>query len=115
MGRQRVGYSLLEMTVTLGLISVLYAAAMPLMKNPGARTEPDRFTQALTGALAQARGLAIAGGERVTICGSLDGHSCERHWPGDVELLVFTDRDDSRTVGPGDVVHLQQRLRLRLY
>jgi type IV fimbrial biogenesis protein FimT len=107
------GYSLQELMITLGLIAVLSVTTLPLLRNPSASTAPRRFTLALTQALAQARGLAIASGERITFCGSLDGYSCSRAWSGTTELLIFTDRNEDRVVDPADALHLRQRLELR--
>jgi Tfp pilus assembly protein FimT len=113
MDARRDGYSLQELLIGLGLIAVLAATTLPLLRNPGAATEADRFSLALTQTLADARGLAVASGERITFCASSDGQTCIRHWPGNVELLVFTDRDDDRVLGPGDILHLKQALRLQ--
>jgi type IV fimbrial biogenesis protein FimT len=107
------GYTLQELLISVGLISALMASTVPLLRNPGAATEADRFSLALTQALTKARTLAVASGERITFCASSDGQTCIRHWPGDVELLVFTDRNGDRARGPGDVLHLQQELRLQ--
>ena len=107
------GYSLQELLISLGLIATLAATTLPLLRNPGAATEADRFSLALGQALTDARGLAIASGERVTFCASSDGQTCIRRWPGDVELLVFTDRDKDRAPGPGDAIHLRRELKLQ--
>ena len=113
MDAQTGGHSLQELLITLGLVSILYATTIPMLRPPGAKDEAGRFTQALTRALNQARGIAVASGERVMFCGSLDGRKCSRVWPGDVELLVFTDRDNNRQLSEADTLHLQQPLRLQ--
>ena len=74
------GYTLQELLIALGLASILYAITIPVLRAPGATSEADRFTQAVTRALHQARSTAIASGERVTFCGSLDAQSCSRVW-----------------------------------
>ena len=113
MDAQWQGYSLQELLISLGLISVLTATTLPLLRNPGATTEADRFARAVTQALANARGIAVASGERITVCASQDGGTCIRRWSGDVELLVFTDRDRDRALGPADALHLRQELSLQ--
>jgi type IV fimbrial biogenesis protein FimT len=113
MDARTAGYTLQELLVSLGLIAALSAVTLPVLKDRRGTDEGYRFTLALTQALRNARALAVGSGERVTICGSLDGISCSKQWPGDVTLLAFTDRDGSYDLSNGDVLHSAQLLKLR--
>ena len=110
--RGSAGHNLPELLVTLAMVSLLLAATYPGLDAPGKRSEPRRFTLAVTQALMTARSAAIASGRRTTFCGSRDGESCDREWPAEVQLLVFEDWDGNRQVDIGDTVHLKQALAL---
>jgi type IV fimbrial biogenesis protein FimT len=113
MEARTAGYTLQELLISLGLIATLSASTLPALKDRRGIDEGRRFTLALTQALRNARALAVSSGERVTVCGSLDGVSCSPQWPGDVTLLAFTDRDGSYDLSSGDELHSSQLLKLQ--
>jgi type IV fimbrial biogenesis protein FimT len=111
-GRRR-GFSLLELLVSLSLISILSYWAVPTLKSAGRSSEASQFTQLLTRSLATARNRAVATGERVTLCASTNHRTCLKHWRGEVSILVFTDRNRNYQLDSGDTLHHAQRLMLR--
>ena len=111
-GRRR-GYSLLELMVSLSVISILSYCAAPALKIAGRSSEASQFTQLLSRSLATARQRAVATGERITLCASTDHRTCLKHWRGEVNILVFTDRNRDYQLDGGDTLHLEQRLVLR--
>jgi type IV fimbrial biogenesis protein FimT len=104
------GATLAEMLVVLGILSVLTVASFPVFDTSG--SEARQFTLVMMRSLALARRQAVGAGERVTLCGSLDGVACERDWRGRVGILVFTDRDRDRRLDAAEPLHHHQRLLL---
>ena len=111
-GRGR-GFSLLELLVSLGILSLLSYLALPALTSARWSSEASQFTQLLTRSMAIARNRAVAGGERITLCASTDHHNCLKHWRGEVSILVFTDRNRNYHLDGDDTLHLEQRLMLR--
>jgi type IV fimbrial biogenesis protein FimT len=111
-GRRR-GYSLLELMVSLSVVSILSYWAVPALKSAGRSSEASQFTQLLSRSLATARNRAVATGERITLCASTNHRTCLKHWRGEVSILVFTDRNRNYQLDDGDTLHLEQRIVLR--
>ena len=111
-GRGR-GFSLLELLVTLSIVSILSYLALPALTSARWSSEASQFTQLLSRSMAIARNRAVATGERITLCASTDRRNCLKHWRGEVSILVFTDRNRNYQLDGGDTLHLQQRLMLR--
>jgi type IV fimbrial biogenesis protein FimT len=104
------GATLAEMLVVLGILSTLVVAAYPALDTTG--SEARQFTLVTMRSLALARRQAIGGGERVTLCASLDGVRCERDWRGELSILVFTDRNRDRRLDGTEPLHHQQQISL---
>ena len=109
-GRMR-GVSLAELLAVLGIISLLAVTGFPAFDTTS--TEARQFTLVMMRSLALARRQAVGGGEWVTLCASEDGRRCVRNWQGEVNILVFTDRNRDRRLDEEDLLHHSQRLSLR--
>ena len=110
---RRAGFTLLELLTAMSLLSLTMLWGVPLLSQAGLSGEARQFGFTLTRALNMARGLAVASGERVTLCASSDHHHCLKNWRGDVQILVFTDRNRNYQLDKKDTLHLSQHLRLR--
>ncbi len=107
------GFTLLELLVSLGLVSLLSVWGLPLLGGAGQTAEAAQFSQIVTRTLAIARSRAVATGERVTLCASTNQHSCVKNWLGEVTILVFTDKNRNFRLDRHDTLHLDQALSLR--
>ena len=111
-GRGR-GFSLLELLVSLGLVSLLTVWGLPILSEAGQAGEAAQFSHIVTRTLTTARSRAVATRERVTLCASTNQHSCVKNWLGAVSILVFTDRNRNFRLDRQDTLHLNQPLSLR--
>jgi len=113
MDGHRRGFTLLELLVSLGLVSLMTVWGLPILRDAGQAGEAAQFSQIVTRTLMTAKRRAVATGERVTFCASTNQHDCVKNWRGEVSILVFTDRDRNFRLDPRDTLHLVQPLSLR--
>ncbi len=89
MRRYQVGFTLIELMVTLAVAAVLVGMAAPsfntMMQNNRAATLGDE----VAGAMNLARSEAVKRGARVSICASSNGTGCTGNW--NQGFIVFVD------------------------
>jgi type IV fimbrial biogenesis protein FimT len=93
------GVTLVELVVTLALITLLLTLGVPSLSWMVGRSAVATTTNELRGALAYARGAAVAGMSNVTICpGTKTGCDPLKDWGGG--WVAFSDTDqDGRVTG----------------
>jgi type IV fimbrial biogenesis protein FimT len=108
--KKHCGFTLLELIITLGIIGVVTAIAVPSM---GVYIKNDRLTtniNTLVSHLAFARSEAITQSQQVVLCVSTNGTSCTgTDWA--LGWIVFSDFDANGAVNGADtVLRAQQAL-----
>lgn len=107
--KKNSGFTLLELVITLGLVSIVVAIAIPSMTT---FTQNDRLTtniNSLIGHLAYARSEAVKRSQQVSVCASNDALTCSGSW-GD-GWIVYIDADNNNSFDAGEeVVRAQQEL-----
>lgn len=104
MDRRTLGFTLLEMLVTLTLLAVLTAAAAPSFSGLLQSNLAAAHAEALMTSLTLARSEAIKRNLRVTLCKSADGASCTTEGDWAQGWLVFVDRDSDGVLDPDEGV-----------
>ncbi len=108
--KKNSGFTLLELAITVALISIAAAIAIPSMTT---LTQNDRLTtniNTLIGHLAHARSEAVKRSQQVSICVSNNTTSCTGgNWQDG--WIVYIDADGSNTFTAGEeVLRAQQAL-----
>lgn len=76
------GYTLIEILVTLSIISILSLSTVSFVRIFISKNEQSVEVRRLVGALQYTRMEAICRGEIVIFCGSSDFQKCDGNWPG---------------------------------
>jgi type IV fimbrial biogenesis protein FimT len=108
--KKNSGFTLIELVVTVGMIAIVFAIAIPSMTT---FTQNDRLTtniNTLIGHLAYARSEAVKRSQQVSICISSNTTSCTGgNWQDG--WIVYIDADGSNTFTAGEqVLRAQQAL-----
>lgn len=108
--KKNSGFTLLELLITVALISIVMAIAVPSMTT---FTQNDRLTtniNALIGQLAYARSEAVKRSQQVSICASNNAASCTGgNWQDGWIVYIDADGDNSFTAGE-EILRAQQAL-----
>ncbi len=111
---RQTGFTLLEAMITISILAILLAIAVPSFQNFTASRAVTGHVSDLAGSIRLARAEAIKRGTRVTICRTDDAEAAT---PGCAAgdwatgWLVFVDRGTAGTVDPDDIiVRVQQSL-----
>jgi len=104
------GFSLLEIMLVLALVALLFTLALPACQGLLQRWALSREAQTLADDLRHARTQALARGQAVSICPSLDGLSCASHTDWGQGWLIFLDADANRLVSASETVLYQHRV-----
>lgn len=105
--KKNSGFTLMELVVTVAMISIVFAIAIPSMTT---FTQNDRLTtniNTLIGHLAYARSEAVKLSQQVSICVSSDSTSCTGvNWQDGWIVYIDADGDNSFTenVGTGEII-----------
>jgi type IV fimbrial biogenesis protein FimT len=98
--KKNSGFTLLELLITLALIAIVTAIAVPSMTT---FTQNDRLTtniNKLIGHLAYARSEAVKSSQQIAICVSNDGATCTGGaWRDGWIVYIDADSDNSFTAG----------------
>ncbi|MGD2172064.1 MAG: GspH/FimT family pseudopilin [Gammaproteobacteria bacterium] len=107
--KKNSGFTLLEAVVTVGMVSILVAIAIPSMTT---FTQNDRLTtniNTLIGHLAYARSEAVKRSQQVSVCASDDAATCSGTWNDG--WIVYIDADNNNSFDAGEeVIRAQQAL-----
>ena len=94
------GMSLLELLITLGILSILLGISIPDFKDLVQSVSADTTLKKLATAIQLGKSTAITNRTAVTLCRSIDGITCGGSWQDGV--LVFTDRNRDRIINEDD-------------
>lgn len=109
MKTSQAGLTILELMVTVAILAILTALAVPTFREYTRNSNASAAQNDLVTALNYARSESLRRGTRVTVCASADGESC-----GDADdwisgWIVFTDASGAAgTVNAPDDVVLQR-------
>lgn len=98
------GFTLLEMMVTLVLLSLLLALAVPPLGELVARNRAQAVAGVLVASLFLARTEAVKRNQRITLCKSPDGAVCALDGDWAQGWLVFVDTADFGVYDAGEVL-----------
>ncbi len=102
--RQSRGVTLIELLVTIAILVILMAVAVPSFQSMMASSKLRTATSDLATTLAQARSNAIRRGKRVTVCKSANGTQCTTTGDWGQGWIMFNDDDHSGTSANVDTV-----------
>lgn len=91
------GFTLIELMVTLSVLAILMALAIPSFQSLMASSNLSAVTNDLMTTLAQARSNAVRRGGRVTVCKSASGTQCAASGDWEQGWIMFNDDDHSGT------------------
>lgn len=106
------GFTLVELLVTVSVLAVLLAVAVPSFQSTIASSQLTGRTNELVSALNMARSEAIRRGTRVTLCKSSSGTACTTSGNWEQGWIAFVDTTRSGTsasVDSGETVLLLQQ------
>lgn len=107
MQKQEYGLTLIEITITLSILGVLFLVANPSLKNTRDKMAIDSIMDQVESAIALAKQTAIMENKIVTFCRSNDGFHCQGKWHQG--SIVFTDKNRDREINEDDqLVHYFQ-------
>lgn len=91
--RQSAGFTLVELLVTLGVIAMVLAYAIPSFARSLAASRVAEATSTLYGAVVRTRSEALKRHSRIVMCSSIDGLTCAAGSRWDVGWVIFEDED----------------------
>lgn len=94
------GMSLLELLITLGILSMLLGISIPDFNELVQSISGDVTLRKLATAVQLSKSTAITNETTVTLCRSADGFSCGGSWQDGV--IVFTDHNRDRIINGDD-------------
>src|SRR3546814_4501032 len=97
MNRKDAGFSLIELIVTLAIASIVVTLAVPSFAGTLQRAREANAYHLLTASLASARLRAVKDGAPVTVCSSLDGHTCRGDAAWSDGWILDRDRSEEHT------------------
>ena len=95
--RPAKGLTLIELMITISILAILLALAVPSFQSMIASSSLTTTTNDLVNTLAQARSNAIRRGGRVTVCKSANGTQCATTGNWEQGWIVFNDTTKSGT------------------
>lgn len=100
--RPQSGLTLIELLITLAIISVLIASATPSMREIIQNNRATTQVNELQASLNIGRSEAITRNSTVTVCQSSNGLACTGQWQDG--WIVFVDDNSDRDVDDGDQI-----------
>lgn len=97
------GFSLVELIVTLSIVAILMASAVPAFFSLMAQNELSVATNAARGALMLARETAVLKGQPMSLCAGTPTGGCSGDWSVG-QWLVFRDSNHSGDLDSGETV-----------
>jgi type IV fimbrial biogenesis protein FimT len=99
------GFTMIELLVTLSIITLLMAVATPQLPAFIEKLQGEKALIAVARAIKVGRTAAIKTGVTVTVCRSSDALQCSGSWQNG--LIVFTDQNKDRAINQNDKILLQ--------
>jgi type IV fimbrial biogenesis protein FimT len=99
------GFSIIELLLTLSVITLLLAVATPKLPAFLEKNQGEKALIAIARAIHVGRTAAIKTGGTVTICRSYDASTCSGNWQDG--LIVFTDQNIDRVINHTDQLLVQ--------
>lgn len=94
------GLSLLELLISMGILSVLISISIPDFSELTESISGDVTLRKLASAVQLSKSAAISNNATVTLCRSADGFACGGLWQEGV--IIFTDRNRDRVINEDD-------------
>jgi type IV fimbrial biogenesis protein FimT len=91
MSRTQRGFTMIELMVTVAILAVITAIAVPSLRGFIQRSNAASAANTMLTSFALARSEAIRGNARVTVCPSRNGDNCDGAWADG--WIVFLDGD----------------------
>ncbi|MDT8427362.1 MAG: GspH/FimT family pseudopilin [Pseudomonadales bacterium] len=107
MRKRENGLSLIEILLTLGLLTVLMSLSSIDWQTAIERRQGEAILKKITSALQAARTEAIKSGSTITVCRSANASSCGGQWHDG--LIVFSDLNRNRIIDQSDEMILAER------
>ncbi|MAO12709.1 GspH/FimT family pseudopilin [Marinobacter sp.] len=98
-----VGFSLVELMVTMAVMAILLAAVAPSFSKMMARNDLAVASNAVRGALMVARETALIKGHPVSLCAGAPGTGCTGDWSAG-QWLVFRDNNHNGALDTDETV-----------
>lgn len=95
-----IGLSLLELLISLGILSVLLGISIPDFSELTESISGEVTLRKLATAVQLSKSAAITNGTTVTLCRSVDGFACGGRWQDGV--IIFTDRNRDSVINESD-------------
>ncbi|MFK5914760.1 MAG: GspH/FimT family pseudopilin [Woeseiaceae bacterium] len=94
MNKNNHGFTLIELIVTLAVVSVLLLTGIPMLNQMTTNNRLVTQINSIAGSLSLARSESIKRGSSITLCGSTDGATCDTsNW--EAGWIVFADADNN--------------------
>ncbi|KAA3597687.1 GspH/FimT family pseudopilin [Stenotrophomonas maltophilia] len=100
--RREIGFTLIELMVTIAVVAVLAAIAFPSFQSTIRSSRVSSTNNEVLGLLSLARSEAIRSNRGGGVCGSSDGASCDGGWSGG--MLAFADANGDGALSAGETV-----------
>lgn len=104
-----LGFTLMELLVTMTVVGILMAIAVPSYRYVTTANRASSEINALLGDVQMARGEAIKEGQFVSICASSDGATCTGGTAWNTGWIVFVDAAPLGTLEGSDTIVKVQR------
>jgi type IV fimbrial biogenesis protein FimT len=100
------GYTLLELLVTMAIVTILAVMAIPSFQDSIERNAREAAMLDLMGAIAFGRSEAVSQSKKVSLCRSTDQSTCAASTAGDWDdgWIIFSDMGVAGTLNIGDVL-----------
>lgn len=93
---KQIGFTLIEIVVTIAIISIITMMAMPRIQSLLAQQEMSKITMLIPQILRSARHEAFLHRKDVVVCSSIDGEKCANHSLWQDYVIVFVDSNKNR-------------------
>ncbi len=105
------GFTLIELMVTMTVLIVLMAVAVPSFNNAVLGSKLSGYANNFVASVQLARSEAIKRNAPITMCRSADGSSCASSGGWQQGWIIFNDKDSSGAINGDETrIHYQQAL-----